>query len=108
MVNIKYPEYYTNTVEYTKIIKEQQMNYTEKITSQAIGEHAVKNQRFIIGSISQKGEFSFSVNPALHTDIYTARAECKRLAIANPGKTYVFVQLKGAERVVPQPTTLSI
>ena len=88
--------------------KETKMNYTQKITSQLGGEKAVKEQNFIIGTIDQNGSISFSANPVLHEDVYTARAECKRLAIANPGKTYVFAQLKGAERVVPQPTTLSI
>ena len=84
------------------------MNLSEKITSQAIGEHAVKTQRFIVGSVNQNGEVSFASNPALHNDVYAARAECKRLAVQNPGKTFIFVQLKGAERVVPQPTHLSI
>lgn len=85
------------------------MNYSNKITSQIVGELAVKQQKFIIGSIDPiKGLVSFSTNPVLHEDVFTARAECKRLAVANPGKTFIFVQLKGAERVVPQPTTLSI
>ena len=85
------------------------MNYLNKITYQIVDEQAVKQQKFIIGSIDPiKGVVSFSTNPALHEDAFTARAECKRLAVASPGKTFIFVQLRGAERVVPQPTTLSI
>lgn len=91
-----------------RLKKENDMNYSDKINSQLVGEQAVKNQRFIVGSISQAGDFSFAASPALHTDVFSARAECKRLALQNPGKTFIFVQLKGAERVVPQPTALSI
>ena len=103
--------YYENTRNFeSKRYEEQQMkNYSNKITSQIVGELAVKQQKFIIGSIDPiKGLVSFSTNPALHDDVFTARVECKRLAVANPGKTFIIVQLRGAERVVPQPTTLSI
>ena len=91
-----------------RLKKENDMNYSDKINSQLVGEQAVKNQRFIVGSVSQNGDVSFAANPALHIDVFSARAECKRLALQNLGKTFIFVQLKGAERGVPQPTALSI
>lgn len=82
--------YYENTRNFeSKRYEEQQMNYSNKITSQIVGELAVKQQKFIIGSIDPiKGLVSFSTNPALHEDVFTARAECKRLAVANHAEMY--------------------
>lgn len=80
----------------------------ENINSQASAEAAVKTNQFIIGSVDSSGNVSFAANPTLHYSAGLARQECKRLAIKNPGKTFVFVQLRGAERTVVQPSVISI
>jgi len=83
-------------------------NDMNKITTQQIGEAAIRDGKFIVGSIDKYGAVSFSESPALHDTPASARAECKRLAAATAGKTYIFVRLAGAERVIPTPNTLSI
>lgn len=87
--------------------KHNTMNH-DKISTQANGESAVKARRYIVGSIFAAGELSFSVNPAIHFSANAARSECARLARLNPGKTYIFAQLVGAERAVVQPSIVSI
>lgn len=52
---------------------------------------------FMIGSVDTQGVVSFSPNPVLHPTTETARAECKRLAMNNPGKAFIFVKVSGAE-----------
>ena len=80
----------------------------DNINSQASAEAAVKTNQFIIGSVDSSGIVSFAANPTLHYSAGLARQECKRLATKNPGKTFVFVQLRGAERTVVQPSVISI
>jgi len=77
-----------------------------KITSQASATQAIKNQLFIVGSISSSGDVSFNPNPAIHLCASDARLECKRLAVNTPGKLYVFVKLAGAE-MSPIASTIS-
>ena len=84
------------------------INATSRITSQALGEQAVKDNNYIVGSLDSAGALSFAANPTLHTNAHFARTECRRLAALSPGKTYVFVLLAGAERAVPQPSIVSI
>ncbi len=82
------------------------MNYT-KIYSQ---NDLIKNTRegnFIVGSFTDQGGFSFAPNAVAQTTAAAARAECKRLAAQNPGKNFVFVQLKGLE-FVPASQSLSL
>lgn len=81
---------------------------TEKITSQAAAEIAIKGNYYIVGSVDTTGTVSFAANPAVHLNAAHARAECKRLALRTPDKTFVYVQLRGAERTVSQPTSVSI
>lgn len=83
------------------------MNH-DKIYSQTSGESAVKARRYIVGSLSDTGDVSFATNPTTHTSGSDARSECKRLAKQNPGRTFIFVQLVGAERAVVQPSIVSI
>ena len=80
----------------------------QKITDQNSAHEAVRNKRYIVGSYQPGVGISFSAIPALHNYRATARDECRRLAKLNPGKTYLFVCLEGAELTVPQPTTVSI
>lgn len=83
------------------------MNQT-KINSQASGEAAVRANGVLVGSVDKYGTFSVAVNPVVHGNTLSARAECRRLAVQNPGKTFVYLVLGGAERAVPTPTTVSI
>lgn len=95
-------ETYHNINELNKI-----MNNT-KITSQVNGEYAVRGRKFIVGSISTTGEVSFAANPTVQDTAAQARTECKRLAQSNPGKTFIYVALMGAERTIATPTAVSI
>lgn len=85
------------------------MNYTNTIiASQHVAEIAVKHRGFILGSVDFNGNVSFSANPSVHTTIDSARVEAKRLARLNANKTFIIVQLVGAERVITQPQSVSI
>ena len=79
-----------------------------KIYTQMNGEVAIKARRYIVGSLSATGEVSFAVHPTTHASASDARSECARLAKENPGRTFLFVQLVGAERTVAQPSIVSI
>jgi hypothetical protein len=99
----------TQTKQYREYMQtNRRINATSRITSQASGEQAVKDNNYIVGSLDSAGALSFAANPTLHTSAQYARTECRRLAALSPGKTYVFVMLAGAERTVPQPTLVSI
>jgi hypothetical protein len=95
-------EAYLNINELNKIMS------NIKITSQTNGEYAVRGRKFIVGSISMNGDVSFAANPTVQDTAAQARAECKRLAQSNPGKTFIYVQLCGAERTIATPTAVSI
>ncbi len=79
-----------------------------RITSQQIAHDAVKGKRFIVGSFTPATGISFNATPAVHFSAHDARTECRRLAALFPGKTYILVQLIGAELSVPQPKEISI
>jgi len=81
------------------------MNQTE--TRQESSLNNVRAGSFIVGSIDDKGEFGFSTIPVIHPNATSARVECKRLSSTNPGKAFIFVQLRGAE-LVPMNTSISI
>ena len=100
---------YTKLVPaYTNNLKENKMNYTNtnKIGSTESAIKNIKEGNFIVGSFDGTN-FSISYQPAVHSTSAAARQECDRLARANPGKMYVFLQLKGAE-LVPQTPRMSI
>lgn len=84
------------------------MNTTSKINSVVTADAAVQNRKFIVGSIDEFGNLSFTANPVTHVGSTTARNECKRLAKLYPGKTFVFAQLYGGERVRVEPTSISL
>lgn len=50
---------------------------------------------YIVGSVTSGG-VSFSSNPKIHSNEASARAECERLASTNKGKTFMYVEIKGA------------
>jgi hypothetical protein len=80
----------------------------QKIDNQNSAHEAVRNKRYIVGSYQPGVGLSFSAIPALHNYRADARSECRRLAKLNPGRTYLFVCLEGAEMTVAQPQTVSI
>lgn len=84
------------------------MNNTIKIDSTQSCDNAVIQRQFIIGSVDAHGSLSFASNPVVHSSQIIARQECKRLAKLYPGKTFVFVQLTGAERTRVEPTAISL
>jgi hypothetical protein len=77
------------------------------LDTQADAINAIRNQHYIVGSVSAQGSFSFSATPVVQYTVADARQECKRLANQNPGKLFVFVKLQGAE-LIPTTPTLSI
>jgi len=84
------------------------MNRPQKINNQNSAHEAVRYKRYIVGSYDPTSGISFSCEPVLHNYRADARTECRRLAKLNPGKTYLFVCLEGAEMTVAQPQTVSI
>jgi len=70
------------------------MNYN-KVTSIHAMRDAIAARKFIVGSLNADGSLSFSATPVTHVSVNSARVEANRLAAANPGKTFVFVQLAG-------------
>ena len=85
-----------------------QIMITRTIDSQESAHEAVRSKRYIVGSYHPHSGISFSEEPVVHPLRTEARAECKRLANLNPGKTFLFVCLEGAEMIVPKPTSISI
>lgn len=53
---------------------------------------------FIIGSVAENGDVSFAIRPVVHQTENSARVECERLALANKGKTFMYVEVKGTVR----------
>jgi hypothetical protein len=79
----------------------------EKIVTESLLHDCVKQRKYIVGSWSDGG-LSFAACPTIHQYEHTARAECQRLSNLNPNKTYVFVRLSGAEKIVTQPQSFSL
>ena len=77
-----------------------------KMSRQMTALDQIRQGGFIIGSVDTEGKISFSPNPIVHYGEQPARTECKRLAIQNPGKAFIFVKLAGAE-LVPESKPIS-
>lgn len=82
--------------------------YNDKLQTKTQLTSAVKGGQYLVGSFSEAQGLSFSNFPAIHYSSQAARAECKRLAKANPNKTFIFVKLMGGEETVSQPQFISI
>lgn len=76
--------------------KESAMNDEKKTPSNMNTlQNAAATHQFVIGSITENG-LSVSANPRTHANIHDAQAECERLAITNPGKRFVPLQMHGS------------
>lgn len=78
-----------------------------KINSVSALLESTKANGFIVGSFNTTNGLSFSAEPAVHATAALARQEAKRLAGINPGKYFIFVQIRGGEFVQPLPTSTS-
>lgn len=91
--------YYKTTITGTEPIQElENMTKQYNVTNQVQAETAIKNGHYIIGSVDQYAHFSISNTPAIHSNIDTAKAEAKRLASSNPGKTFIIMNLSAGFR----------
>jgi len=97
-----------HNIDINSIHELHQIMNTTKIINQATMHDTVRNKQFIVGSFQPATGLSFAAIPTVQYSATQARSECKRLAKMYPGKTFVYVQLQGAEMTVPQPTTVSI
>ena len=75
-----------------KVYEFQDMHLTNKLSEK--GKNMSK--LFIVGSKDSFGNLSFSTNPKQHFDEQSARQETERLARVNPGKTYVYAEIKAS------------
>lgn len=60
----------------------------------------VKSRKWIVGSLSNQGEFSISKNPITHDSMDSAEREATRLAALNSGTAYIVMQFR-AGKLVP-------
>ena len=89
------------------IYKANQTMNNLKINSVSCLLEATKANGFSVGSFNTTNGLSFSAEPAVHATAALARQEAKRLAGINPGKYFIFVQIRGGEFVQPLPTSTS-
>lgn len=83
------------------------MNHT-KLNTEYNMHNAIKANNYMIGSFTAAGGVSFAQYPAVQYNEMQARAECRRLAEMNKNKTYFYVRLCGAEKVITNPQILSL
>lgn len=70
------------------------MNFA-KITNKTHAISAIQNRSYIVGSLDEYGNISFSTTPVIQGTEASAKAEASRLAQNNPGKTFMYVQFRG-------------
>lgn len=80
------------------------MNYTalplsDKIATQADAITGIKNQNYIVGSVSADGQFSVAIAPEPFTTLPEARKSAKELGELTPGRLYVIMGLQGGEMI---------
>lgn len=61
----------------------------------------VRARKWIVGSLSENGNFSISATPVRHDTRDSADREATRLASINPGTAYIVMQFVGG-RLVPK------
>ena len=89
-----------------KLYNSNTMNKTSINSVQALLQ-AAKGNGFIVASFTENGGLSVASQPVVHTTASLARQESERLATLNPGKYYIFLQVRGGQFVQPQPTSTS-
>lgn len=67
----------------------------ETATVKPSAETDVATGRWIIGTVTADGQYSFAARPRIHESQASVIAEAERLAINNPGTTYIQVRLEG-------------
>lgn len=67
----------------------------ETATVKPSAETDVATGRWIIGTVTADGQYSFAARPRIHESEASVNVEAERLAINNPGTTYVKVLLAG-------------
>ena len=63
----------------------------------------VKNRGFVVGSVDEAGNVSFSSKPVVHLTKADAAKEAERLSKSIPGKAFIYVQFAGGY-LVPRIT----
>ena len=73
------------------------MEFKQWHASRATSKQVVSGGKgFIVGSVYTDGRMSFSSSPKVHLTEASARAECERLAAANRGTRYTYLEIKGS------------
>lgn len=66
-----------------------------KQTSQPAQVADTTQRRWIIGTVTADGQYSFAARPRIHETEASVNVEAERLATINPGTTFVKVRLEG-------------
>lgn len=74
---------------------------TTAVTGSSTAIAAVLARKFIVGSINDQGEFSFSTHPVMHDTAESADQEAKRLAQLKHGTAFIVARLC-AGKLVPK------
>lgn len=71
--------------------------FAKQAAKEFITSHQEKkmSKGFIVGSVVAGGGYSFSARPMVHGSEQQARNEVERLARSNPGKEFVYLEIKG-------------
>lgn len=112
VTNIEYTVGYTGiTFTIQGIVNKEpiyELNYMEKINSQAQAMNVIRARMYVIASVDENGYFSMAASPAVHASASLAKAESRRLAKLSPGKMYVPMLLTGGEMLPKSVNFVSI
>ncbi len=90
--------FFCSWLQLRKILLERE-DFKEFLNSQSKKENSMSNSisknKFIVGSISDKGIASFAQSPKVHETESNANAEAARLATINPGKKFACFKCTG-------------
>lgn len=69
----------------------------QRFTRQQLRERVnIMSKIFIVGSMTPQGDLSFANHPKQHFSETSVTSEVERLARQNPGKTFVYAEIKGS------------